>query len=101
LIAQTQTAIKITIWERSLSALIIAIIAALFCLALSFLLTRAANVGLDAAQFMLSFYWNGSLTLITFSAMLGFVLGGSRMAYLVGIIFRTNKPNDGTGCKHL
>jgi predicted membrane channel-forming protein YqfA (hemolysin III family) len=88
-------AAKITFWERTLSALIIAIIAALFCLALSFLLIRTANFGTDTAQFVLNIYWESSLVLITVSAILGFVLGGSRMAHIVGIIFRTNKPKDG------
>ena len=93
--ARSRRAEKITLWERALSALIIAIIAALFCLALSFLLIRAANSGTDTARLVINFYWQASIALITISAVLGFVLGGSRMAHLVGIVFRTNKPKDG------
>jgi len=93
--AQTPKQEKPTTWERTLSALLAAILAATLFLFMSFLLIRAANGHSDTARFVLEIYWKGSLTLISISAILGFIFSGPRMLHFVGIIFRTNKPKDG------
>jgi len=95
LTAQALKQEKPTPWELTLSALLAAILAAVFCLFISFLLIRAANGHSDTAMLILEIYWKGSLTLIGISAILGFIFSGPRMIHFVGIIFRTNKPKDG------
>jgi len=90
---------KITLWQRPLFALISAIFASIFCLLISFVLIRTANDGSDTSTLVLNVYWNGSLAFIALSAILGFAMGGTRMAHFTGIIFRTNNSKTLTGFK--